>query len=449
MKRILAMLLVVIMCASIAACTTTTKDTASTDVSSPKSTAEPVKQKTLTIWVSNAFVSGDEQKKPQEEWYISKVCKKFEEENPGVKIEYTLMPDQVAAHQTFKASAMAETGPDIINLWSGQSIFALDDIILDISSYIPKEDKENIIGWDTVTLDFKEGGKVLGYPSCGHEVCGFLYNKKVLAEAGLDFDNNPPKNPAELIQALEKVKATGKQPIIATDGGWNGGYFTSFASWWVQANGSGRVASDSAGETKFVEDKAFIESFKLANEMYEKGLINKDYATIPNSEEVFYEGNTALLSTGNWSIDQAIKALGKENIGFYNLPDLNADVKIKDTCIGGPGQALVVAKYTKEPELAVKLISFINNKENHIALLKQQSKLPIRKDVTLEDLGRGGIPIYNKIFDLGGRYVFWADNSLVPDVNAEMQKLGALAITGKMSVEEMAQKLDQKAAETK
>lgn len=36
---------------------------------------------------------------------------------------------------------------------------------------------------------------------------------------------------------------------------------------------------------------------------------------------------------------------------------------------------------------------------------------------------------------------------MVPEVNAEMQKLGGLAITGKMSIDEMAEKLDQKAAE--
>ena len=43
--------------------------------------------------------------------------------------------------------------------------------------------------------------------------------------------------------------------------------------------------------------------------------------------------------------------------------------------------------------------------------------------------------------------MFWADNSTVPDVNAELQKQSPLVLTGKMSVADFAAMLDQKAAE--
>ena len=44
-------------------------------------------------------------------------------------------------------------------------------------------------------------------------------------------------------------------------------------------------------------------------------------------------------------------------------------------------------------------------------------------------------------------YVFWADNSTVPDVNAELQKQSPLVLTGKMTVADFAAMLDAKAAE--
>ena len=80
-------------------------------------------------------------------------------------------------------------------------------------------------------------------------------------------------------------------------------------------------------------------------------------------------------------------------------------------------------------------------------MLAGLSKLPLRSDVTLEEVGMADDLVYQQIVKLADNYTYWADNSMVPEVNAEMQKLGGLAITGKMGIEEMAEKLDQKAEE--
>lgn len=401
----------------------------------------------LTVWVAPALVSEAEQKMKQEEWYVSRVAKKFEEEHPGVRIEFTVVPDQSAAHQTFKAAAVTDSGPDIANLWSGQSIFAMEDVILDISDYIPEDDLEKIQGWETVTMNFEEDGAILGYPVSGNEVCGLLYNRQILSEVGLDFENNPPQTLDEFIEDMKKIKEAGYLPIAAGDDGWNGAYFFGFASLWAQQNGNARVASDSTGETKFAEDEAFLESYRFANELYSEGLINEDYSTSPDYNELFLNGEAAMLITGNYMVATAEEALGLENLGFCGLPDVSEDAEIKNTCIGGPGQCLVVSRNSKNPELAVEFCSFMNNKENTIDLLSGLSKLPLRTDITLEEVGMADALVYQQITELGQNYTYWADNSMVPEVNAEMQKLGGMAITGKITVEELAQSLDQKAAE--
>lgn len=404
-------------------------------------------EETLTVWVAPALVSEEEQKMKQEDWYVSKVAKKFEEQHPGVKVEFTVVPDQSAAHQTFKAAATTESGPDIANLWSGQSIFAMEDVILDIKDLVPQDDYDKIQGWETVTMDFAEDGAVLGYPVSGNEICGLMYNKEILSEAGLDFETDAPQTLEEFIQDMEKIKDAGYLPIASGDDGWNGGYFFGFASLWAQQEGNARVASDSTGESKFSDDEAFLESYRFANELYSKGLLNEDYATSPDFNELFLNGEAAMLITGNYMIATASEALGIENLGFCGFPDVSEDAAIKNTCIGGPGQCLVISKKCKNPELAVEFCSFMNNRENHIELLKGLSKLPLRTDVSLEDVGMKDEPVYQQVSKLGENYTFWADNSMVPEVNAEMQKLGSMAITGKMSVEEMAAQLDKKTAE--
>lgn len=402
---------------------------------------------TLKVWVSGALVSEEEQKMKQEDWYVSRVAKKFEEENPGVKVEFTVVSDQSAAHQTFKAAASTDSGPDIANLWSGQSIFAMEDVLMDISGYIPKEDKELILGWETVSPGFKEGGTVLGYPVSGNEVFGLLFNREILREAGLDFDNNLPKTLDDFVEAMGKIKDAGYLPIAAGDEGWGAGYFFGFASCWAQQEGSARVASDSTGETKFSEDEALKESYRFANELYTKGYINEDYLTSPDYNELFLNGEAAMLINGNHMVATAGETLGLDNVGFCGFPDVSETAVNKNTCIGGPGQCMVVSKQCKNPELAVKFLSFLDNKENHIDLLKSLSKLPLRTDITLEEVGMADALVYREIVKLSENYTYWADNSMVPEVNAEMQKLGGLVITGKMDIAEMTEKLDQKAAE--
>lgn len=459
MKKILALLLTAVMVLSCTACGgkenkesqepagTPTESTAQDQQEDQSAEAESGEEIVLKVWVAPALVSEDEQKMKQEEWYVSRVAKKFEEENPGVKIEFTVVPDQSAAHQTFKAAASTDSGPDIANLWSGQSIFAMEDVILDIKDYIPAEDKELLQGWETVTVGFEEGGPVLGYPVSGNEICGLLYNRAILQEAGLDFDNNPPATLAEFTEAMGKIKNAGYLPIAAGDDGWNCAYFYGFASLWAQQEGNARVASDSTGETKFADDEAFKQSYRFANELYNSGYINEDYQTSPDYNELFLNGEAAFLVTGNYMVATAADALGIENLGFCGFPDVSEDAVNKNTCIGGPGQCMVVSRQCKNPEMAVKFLSFLNNKENHIDLLAGLSKLPLRTDVTLEEVGMAEDLVYQQIVKLSENYTYWADNSMVPEVNAEMQKLGSLAITGKMSIDEMAEKLDQKAAE--
>lgn len=457
MKKVLALLLTLAMVLSCAACGNSTDegeeqttpaetDSAAEDQASSGEEAS-ADEVVLKVWVAPALVSEEEQKMKQEDWYVSKVAAKFEEENPGVKVEFTVVPDQSAAHQTFKAAASTDSGPDIANLWSGQSIFAMEDVILDISDYIPEEDKELIQGWETVTVGFEEGGAVLGYPVSGNEICGLLYNRTILQEAGLDFDNNPPKTLDEFVEAMGKIKDAGYLPMAAGDDGWNGSYFFGFASLWAQQEGNARVATDSTGETKFADDEAFKESYRFANELYSKGYINEDYLTSPDFNELFLNGEAAMVITGNYMVATASEALGVENLGFCGFPDVSEDAVNKNTCIGGPGQCMVVSKNSKNPELAVKFISFLNNKENHIDLLAGLSKLPLRTDVSLEEVGMADDLVYQQIVKLSENYTYWADNSMVPEVNAEMQKLGGLAITGKMSVDELAQEMDKKAAE--
>lgn len=401
----------------------------------------------LNVWMA-ACITEEEKKLPQEEWLLTELCNEFEAQNPGVKIEVTFLTDQGAAHQSYKAAALAKSGPDVINLWSGQPIFALADVVLDISDMIPEEDKQNIIGWESVTEGFAEDGRILGYPVAGSEVCGFIYNKELVAKAGVDLENEPPKTVDEFMDMLQKIKDAGIQPIVADDAGFNSIITMSLAHWWVQSKGNEDIARESMGELKFSDDDVFKKTFEIANEMYEKGFLNEDYASSQDALTRFLQGNAAMYGgTTSVPFAQSREVLGEENVGFYAAPDFSGDVQKENTCIGGPGQMLAIANYCPHPELALKFCSFLDSKESQLQLMKRLSMVPIRRDISKEELGWEDDEILAKVYELGQNYSYWSDNTMVPDVANECFSLGTLVVTGKMTPEELAQKLDEKALE--
>ena len=173
----------------------------------------------ITVWINgrDSLIGPSEQKLPQDQWYISQAIDRFEKANPNTEVELVVQSDALQAHQTFRTAGLAGNAPDIANLWAGQFIFQLRDVTADITKYIPEEDIKNISGWDTVTLDFKEGNPIIGYPMPDNQMTFFLYNKKIIEEVGLDYENNPPRSMDVFFSDLQKIKDAGYTPIAADE----------------------------------------------------------------------------------------------------------------------------------------------------------------------------------------------------------------------------------------
>lgn len=407
-------------------------------------TAEPQK---LTIWINgrDSFIGPNEQQLPQDQWYISQAIKRFEDANPGVSIELVVQADAYAAHQMFRTAGLAGNAPDIANLWAGQFIFPLADVITPINDKIPAADRENIIGWEVDTLDFKEGNPILGYPTPDNQMCMFLYNKKIIQELGLDYEANPPRTMDAFFADLEKIKNAGYIPIAADEAvdGYAYYFFQIAAYWWVQQNGFDPILAADRGEANFADDQALLTALRAYHDIWAKGYMNQDAATSSDSWNKFLQGKVAMVPRVNSFVKDAQDALGEENVGAILPPDISDTAKIKNGTIGGPGQVLVVAKNSKYVDTAVKFMSFLNSKDEVLKLNEFQTKVPVRKDVTEADLGLKPGSIGSKLIQWSKNYVFWVDNSLSASVVDEFNKLLPLVLTGKMTPEELAQQLDK------
>jgi len=400
----------------------------------------------LTVWINgrDSFIGPNEQQLPQDQWYISQAIKRFEEANPGVTIEMIAQADAYAAHQMFRTAGLAGNAPDIGNFWAGQFIFPLAEVITPINDLIPQADKEQIMGWEVDTLDFKEGNPILGYPTPDNQMCIFLYNKKIIQEVGLDYEANPPRTMDAFYADMEKIKNAGYIPIGADEAidGYAYYFFQIAAYWWVQQNGIDPILAADRGESNFADDQALLTALGAYNEIWAKGYMNQDADTSSDSWSKFLQGKIAMVPRVNSFVKDAQDALGEENVGAIIPPEISDTAKIKNGTIGGPGQALVVAKNSKYPETAVKFMSFLNSKAEVLELNKFQTKVSIRKDVTEADLGLEPGSIGSKLVEWSKNYIFWVDNVLSGPVVDEFNKLLPLVLTGKMTPEELAAQLD-------
>ena len=401
----------------------------------------------LTIWINgrDSFIGPNEQQLPQDKWYISQAIKRFEAANPGVTIELIAQSDAYAAHQTFRTAALAGNAPDIANLWAGQFIFPLADVITPLNGKIPQSDLDNVMGWDTDTVGFTTGGQILGYPTPDNQMCIFLYNKKIIQEVGLDFENNPPRTMADFYAAMEKIKAAGYIPIAADEAvdGYAYYFFQIAAYWWVQQNGLEPLLAEDTGKANFADDKALLAALNAYHDIWAKGYMNQDAATSSDSWNKFLQGKVAMVPRVNSFVNDAVAALGEANVGAILPPEISDTAKIKGGTIGGPGQAMVVSKNSKNVDMAIKFMSFLNSKSEVLELNKFQTKVSIRKDVTEADLGLKPGSIGSKLVAWSKNYVFWVDNSLSGNVVNDFNKLLPLVLTGKMTPEDLMAQLDK------
>lgn len=408
---------------------------------------EPVK---LNVWIGE--VSENEKKKSQEEWDIAKRFKKFEQANPGVTIEFSVEPDALQAHQTFKVAGMAKNGPDIAHLWTGNNVFALKEVILPLNDLIPAEDKENIVGWDTVTYNFQKDGDILAYPFDGNQISCIYYNKEIIKRAGLDFEANPPRTTEDFSDACQKILDTGIVPIGegAASSSPNFYYF-GLLYWWAQLSGYDMIDKECRGEAKFVDDRGYIDAFTYYNSLYKKGFINKDTMSAQDVMTKFLQGRYAMMASGGWDLATIVEGL-KENAGVILPPNITQESEIKDAAMGGPGACMAVSNYTKSPNVCVKLLSFMSSKPEVLERYKSYPSYPLRKDISAEELGLDNgsttlAQLTGKLFEFSKNFTFFLDNTMVPEVNNESVKISPLVLTGKMTPQDAAAQLDKKAAQ--
>lgn len=285
---------------------------------------------------------------------LTNVIKKFEKENPNIKIEYNYPAGEYESMLRVKMAA--NDMPDLFDT-HGWAKLRYGEYVEDLSDMDWVKDMDPSL--ETVLKD--ENGKVYAYP-LNQAKDGIVYNATILEKYGIE----PPKTFDEFMKALETVKEKSKGEVTplwfaGSDKNALGQYFDQFATPLLVTHPEHNFEKELLNGTFDWSNYTFLPQ-KL-KEMQEKGLLNEDVLTAQNHQmnELMAQGKIAFILGGG--------LLGKD------IPELNPDIKLGimpmpaihegdvQSWIGGERHTLAVWKDSKHKKEAKKFIEFLSKPE--------------------------------------------------------------------------------------
>ena len=284
------------------------------------------------------------------------VARDFESKTPGVKIEMSFLENEA-----YKAKAptllQSKDRPHIIYSWAGGVLQSqveagvLEDITAPVGDYKTRLSPAAVAAF---TVD----GKLYGLPHTVSQV-GFMYNKDLLAKAGVDGAKIATWD--DLLDAVRKLKSAGVTPLVV------GGadkwplhfYWTHLA---VRLGGKPGFQAALKGENGGFESPVFQRSGELFKQLIDLQPYQTGFLGFKNPQAVgfFGDGKAAMiLAISSFYHTQRALAADKtgipdDKIGWFNFPTIPGGKGEPSDTLGGINGWLVTKGAPKESVAFIK-----------------------------------------------------------------------------------------------
>ena len=311
------------------------------------------------------------------------IARKFEEANPGVKVQVESYGD---GYDTKLAAAMgAGDAPDVMYMWNfpayAVSLLPLNDLIAKDAAEIKPDDFPQGL-MNTTRVE----GKTYGMPS-GFTTQVVFYNKDMFAKAGVE----EPKDGWTWDDLRAKAAKFRDEPNkvygFAVDAKPDPYDFEQF----LWSNGTKYISDDGKAIDGYMNSDASAEVLDMFGDMLKKEeAVALNLGGDTSGSALFNGGKIAMLQSAMWS-KTALDAAGM-NYGVAPLPRFGD--KPAKSAIGT--SAISIAKDTKHADLAWEFVKFYSSPE---AVAMRVNDLPVRTSVA-EEKGMTKDPIYKPFFDI-------------------------------------------------
>ena len=303
MKKLIAGALALAMALGLAACGTTSGSSqpASTGSSAAQSSAEPVVI-TAMIQQSRNFDG------------LQAMIQKLEEEE-NIIIDAQIVPDDEALN-LIQMQLNSGEAPDIID-YNVPAIYDIVDPAQYFADMTDEEWTQKLLIPDNVVNS--EDGKIYGFPFLSVPgTHGFIYNKDVFEAAGVTEE---PATWQELLDACEKIKATGVTPIYMPRDSWVPQVLMTdnFAKI-LGADGCQDFADKvMRNEIKWTDVPEFAQVIDTYLDLYKKGYVNDNFASAVYDDAIaaVADGSAAMHFNGDFFAASVLQANPDANIGMF------------------------------------------------------------------------------------------------------------------------------------
>lgn len=293
---------------------------------------------------------------------LPEIAKKFEEENPDIKVNVQAIPwDQ--AHDKLLTAVASKSGPDVIQMgttWIPE--FAAAGALMDLEPYFdeyPEIDPSNFSAGSVETTIYE--GKTVGVPWY-IDTRVLYYRKDLLAEVGYD---EAPKTWEELQDAAEKLAVRGDDLYgISIDTNEQ-----SLAFMFARQNGS--ELFDENGNPLF-DQPEFIEAVKFLNSFFENGSAPLDLG-LDITQTFGGDGITPMFISGPWMV-KLINDNAPDVEGKWATAVLPSGKVHNGSILGGSN--LSVFEHSKNKEAALKFVAYMSKPETQVEWMKLTNALP-------------------------------------------------------------------------
>ena len=313
--------------------------------------------------------------------YWKALVAEFEKLNPTIKVELETVPfDRYPEVQG--PYITTKSGPDVMENNAGLELFDRRRAYEELPPEVLDAAKD-LITHSGGCLNFDTTKPCYGLPF-GYQGNVMYYNKKVLAEAGLDAAN-PPKTWDEMGVACEKVKAVGKTCLAIGLSGvfpayWN---FPEIARNYLPEDDMRAML---VGKMPWTDPK-MVNILKGLASITQAGWTNSSAPSItmlPDGADIFQSGNAAFAGTiisdaANWAAFG--KILGDENLGAMRWPTIVADAPLAGSFSGIESSVFGVSSWSEKKEAGFAFVKFIAGKENAALLSSIAGGISLNKNV--------------------------------------------------------------------
>lgn len=298
--------------------------------------------------------------KPEITVALENVIEKFSEENKDINIKLVTYSQSSSYNEKLSSMYAANNAPTITIVDSAH-IKRFSNNFLDLSN----EEWIKDISGDISSVAKNSEGKVIAFPFAT-EGMGFVYNKNVMDEAGIDIKKINTIESLE--EAFKKVEDIGKKPLIITNEEWSlGDHFlpTAYSIEALKYKNADTYFNNLKNGTIDLKNSntlnGLIDTFDIMKEynMYSESPLLPSY---DKCAEVIGKGDVGFWYMGNWASQIILNnSSGNHDFGFIPVPiSNNASDYGNNEIILGVTKYMVIDKNSNSVEQQEAAKRFLN-----------------------------------------------------------------------------------------